>query len=142
MDDGEDVDGYIAWELDIARHRRGTDLLGRARLGLVGFFGWPWWWCRSCDHAACVPAVLLVHDSGSLRFSSSQSARRSSCTQSVQGLMVDVPVNRSDKFQQFTFVVRALCRKPSSFHRCSSWALFRHTAGSTGYMFCVSPVCF
>ena len=35
-------------------------------------------------------------------------------------LEVPVPVNRSDKFQQFAVVVGALCRKPSSLHRCSS----------------------
>ena len=39
--------------------------------------------------------------------------------QTVQLLVVDVPVNSSDKFQQHTSVLCKLYRKPSRFHRCS-----------------------
>ena len=54
--------------------------------------------------------------------------------------MVDVPVNRSDKLQQFTFVVGVLCRKLPSFHRRRLGVLFGHSAWfDSGYMICVSP---
>ena len=116
-----------------ARARRSS---GTSPVRARGVFGWR----RSCDHAARVLAVLLVY--GFRGSSDSDQCRGSCCMQSVQGL-VDVLVNRSDKFQQFTFVVRALCRKPSSFHRCSSWAFIRQNAGSTvDTWFCVSPGCF
>ena len=62
------------------------------------------------DHAARVPAVLLVHVSGgapdSVQF---QSAGRSSCRLMGTVMVVDFPVNHSDKLQQFTFVVGANC---------------------------------
>ena len=100
--------------------------------GSLGSWGGRGGGFRSCDHAARVPALLLVHDSR--RASDSVQFRVPDvpvASRACKGFAVDILVNRSDKFQQFTFVVGALCRKPSSSHRCSSGALFGHNAGST-----------
>ena len=65
---------------------------------------------RRGDHAARVPAVLLVHVSGGAPYSVQfQSTGGSSCMLLGTVMVLDVPVNRSDKLQQFIFVVGANC---------------------------------
>ena len=55
------------------------------------------------------------------------------------GSVVDVPVNRSDKLQQFTIVVGANCAENRCVSSRSSWALFlRYAWFESGYMFCDS----
>ena len=67
----------------------------------------------SCDHAARVPAVLLVHVSGgasySVQFRVQDVPVVCRACRACMVMVVDVLLNRSDKLQQFTFVVGANC---------------------------------
>ena len=60
----------------------------------------------------------------------------------VEVLVVDVPVNRSDKLQQFTFVVGVPVQKTAEFPQAQVGLFGRNAWFDSGYMLCVRSGCF